>query len=192
MRLFVALTPPARLQRELERQAVRFRGLCRGGRLVPRENLHLTLAFLGETDRRPAVEAAMTAAAGAPFVLRTAPPGRFPGKRGDLWWMGVEEAPPLLALRRRLVRALGEAGVWLDDAKPSRPHITLGRDLRPEPGADLRAWAAGCPPRSWRVETLTLMESRPNPGGAPRYIPLFHCPLREREYEKEADVPRKP
>ena len=176
MRLFVALVPPEEVQRRLEAEGRALRGLCGGGRMVPRENLHLTLAFLGETDCRRAVERAMARAAGAPFSLATAPPGRFPGRRGELWWMGVAERPPLLALRRRLVRALGEEDVWLDDAKPFRPHITLGRDLRPLPGAELSAWAAACPAASWQVTAMTLMESRREADGL-RYIPLFRCPL---------------
>lgn len=176
MRLFVALVPPEGLRRDLERQGRGLRALCERGRMVPWENIHLTLAFLGETERRAGAERAMARAAGAPFSLRTARPGRFSGKKGDLWWMGVEESPPLLALRRRLVRALGEEGVWLDDAKSFRPHLTLGRDLRPLPGADLAAWAAACPQHCWRVGALTLMESRREEAGL-RYIPLSRCPL---------------
>ena len=176
MRLFVALVPPEKLRRALEEEGRALRALCGRGRMVSRENLHLTLAFLGETDCRRAVERAMARAAGAPFSLATAPPGRFPGRRGELWWMGVAERPPLLALRRRLIRALGEGDVWLDDVKPFRPHITLGRDLRPLPGADLSAWAAACPAEPWQVTAMTLMESRREADGL-RYIPLFRCSL---------------
>ena len=176
MRLFVALVPPEGLRRALEEEGKALRTLCGRGRMVPRENLHLTLAFLGENDRRRAVERAMVRAAGAPFSLATAPPGRFPGRKGELWWMGVEKRPPLLALRRRLVWALGEENVWLDDTKPFHPHITLGRDLRPLPGADVSAWAAKCTAEPWQVTALTLMESRREADGL-RYIPLFRFPL---------------
>ena len=79
MRLFVALVPPEGLRRDLERRGAELRGLCRRGRVVPWENIHLTLAFLGETDRRDAVERAMGRAAGAPFSLHTARPGLHPG-----------------------------------------------------------------------------------------------------------------
>lgn len=178
VRLFVALVPPEELRRDLERQGRGLRTLCQKGRMVPWENIHLTLAFLGETDRRTGAERAMERAAGAPFSLYTARPGRFSGKKGDLWWVGVEECPPLLALRRRLVRALGEEGVWLDDTKSFRPHLTLGRDLRPLPGADLTAWAAACPTDTWRAEELILMESRRDEGGL-RYIPLSRCPMKK-------------
>ena len=178
MRLFVALVPPEGLRRDLERRGEELRGLCRRGRVVPWENIHLTLAFLGETDRRDAVERAMGRAAGAPFSLHTARPGWFPGKKGELWWMGVEVSPPLLALRRRLVRGLGEEGVWMDDRKPFRPHLTLGRDLCPMDGAGLEGWAAACPVGVWRVREMTLMESQRDAGGL-RYIPLSRHPLKK-------------
>ena len=163
MRLFVALVPPEGLRRDLERRGEELRGLCRRGRVVPWENIHLTLAFLGETDRRDAVERAMGRAAGAPFSLHTARPGWFPGKKGALC---------------RLARGLTEAGVWMDDRKPFRPHLTLGRDLCPMDGAGLEGWAAACPVGVWRVREMTLMESRRDAGGL-RYIPLSRHPLKK-------------
>ena len=178
MRLFVALVPPEKLRQSLEQQGKRLRALCRSGRMVPWERIHLTLAFLGETDRRRAVERAMDRAAGAAFSLHIAGPGRFPGKRGDLWWMGVEESPPLHALRRRLVRALKEEGVGMEGTEAFRPHITLGRDLRPRTEADLEGWAASCPTGTWRVGEMTLMESRRADGG------LCYIPLCRRTLEK--------
>ena len=176
MRLFIAVDLPEPWKDALDQAARRLAAGSRQGTFTRRENFHLTLAFLGETDRRRAAERAMDRAAGAPFSLATAPPGRFPGRRGELWWMGVEARPALLALRRRLVRALREEGVWLDDAKPFRPHITLGRDLRPLPGAELAAWAASCPAEPWQVRAMTLMESRREADGL-RYIPLYRAPL---------------
>ena len=176
MRLFVALVPPEEFRRDLERQGRGLRALCQRGRMVPWENIHLTLAFLGETDRRAKAERAMERAAGAPFSLHITRPGRFSGKKGDLWWMGVEVCPPLLALRRRLVRSLGEEGMWLDDTKSFRPHLTLGRDLRPLPGADLTTWAAACTPGAWQTEELILMESRRDESGL-RYRPLSRCSM---------------
>ena len=73
MRLFIAvsLSPPVReallaAQRELRRQG--------RGAFPPPENLHLTLAFLGETDRPAQAEAALNAVSGRPFLWRWAAP----------------------------------------------------------------------------------------------------------------------
>lgn len=178
MRLFVALIPPEELRRDLERQGQRLQALCGRGKMVPWENIHLTLAFLGETDRGSGVERAMKRAAGAPFSLRTTCFGRFPQKKGEIWWMGVEESAPLLALRRRLVQALGEEEVWLDDSRPFQPHLTLGRGLKPENGTDLVPQLFFSPSNTWHVEEVALMESRRD-AGVLKYTPLVRLPLKE-------------
>ena len=49
MRLFVALVPPESLRRDLDAALAPARDSIRG-RWVPWENLHFTLAFLGEVD----------------------------------------------------------------------------------------------------------------------------------------------
>ena len=136
MRLFVALVPPEGLRRDLERRGEELRGLCRRGRVVPWENIHLTLAFLGETDRRDAVERAMGRAAGAPFSLHTARPGLHPGHEprrtllpteltmeeseelARLWFRKLEglcRFRPALALDRAVRTMKGEVGSILTE-----------------------------------------------------------------------------
>jgi 2'-5' RNA ligase len=83
LRLFVAIDMPdaakdalAVLAEELERQA-------EGGRFVPRENFHLTMAFIGETgrvnDAHAAVQRVNRLHLDEPFVLRLQGIGSFPG-----------------------------------------------------------------------------------------------------------------
>ena len=48
------------------------------------------------------------------------------GSFGDLWWAGIEHSEPLLAVTRRLRRALAEADIPFDRKRFS-PHITLIR-----------------------------------------------------------------
>ena len=71
MRLFVAVTPDDAMRRAvLQVQRSLAAGLTRGS-LTRAENLHLTLAFLGETppERVEAARRAMQAAAGVPFSV---------------------------------------------------------------------------------------------------------------------------
>lgn len=177
MRLFFALVPPEELCRALDRAARQLAAGCGRGRPVRRENLHLTLAFLGETERRRRAEAAMDRALVPAFPLRTAHPGRFSGRDGALWWVGFAPSPPLLEFRRRLAEALEEEGLWYDP-KPFRAHLTLGRGLSPRPEFDLEAWGAQLPGRRWWVDRAVLMESRREAGGL-RYIPLRTWALRK-------------
>ena len=120
MRLFLAiqLSPAVRealltAQADLRRQG--------RGSFPPPENLHLTLAFLGETDRLDQASAALHAVSSRPFSLAVGgPPGHF----GDLWWAGVRGDPALEDLALSLQADLRARGFRLED-RPFRPHITL-------------------------------------------------------------------
>ena len=122
MRLFIAIQLDrtlrqalVRAQESLARQGVR-------GRYTPPENLHLTLAFLGECPEAEPVLEAVEKVDFQPFSLALDGFGRF----GDLWWAGLAESGELTACVRRLRRALADAGLPFD-RKRFRPHITLLR-----------------------------------------------------------------
>ena len=122
MRLFIAIE----LSEEMKRAAAQAQdGLRRqrvGGNYTPAENLHMTLAFIGELPSAERATAALRAVDFAPFSLTADGVGCF----GDLWWMGVRADPALDALARIVRRALADAGVPFD-RKRFRPHVTLLR-----------------------------------------------------------------
>lgn len=100
-------------------------------RWVPAANLHLSLAFLGDT---PAGNIASikelleeVAAAVEPFPLHLRSLGYF-GRKGRprVVWAGVEAVDGLLLLQSRLSEGLELLGIETDK-RPYRPHITLGR-----------------------------------------------------------------
>lgn len=131
MRLFVAVNfgPDTRarllaLQEELRQRA-------EGGRFPPEENLHLTLAFLGECDetREAAAKSALDRLRFAPLKLSVDRVGRFARPGGEIWWAGLAPSPPLQTLQGSLVRLLGQEGFSLEP-RPFSPHITLGREVR--------------------------------------------------------------
>ena len=146
MRLFVAIRLPEpmkdaliRAQNDMYDRGVR-------GSFTPRENLHLTLAFIGEY---PDVDSALEALpAFEPFPLALEGLGCF----GDLWWAGLRPSPPLEAVVRRLRRALAGSGIPFDRKRFS-PHITL---IRRATGA-----LPGIAPEpvSMTVEAISLMRS---------------------------------
>lgn len=148
MRLFIAinLSEPmraalVRAQNELHDHGVR-------GSYTPEENLHLTLAFLGEVpDAGPVLEA-LSPVSFTAFELCLEGMGRF----GDLWWAGIRESAPLAALARRVRHALAESGVPFDRKRFS-PHITLLRGARGSM-PEIRLGSA-----SMTVDTVALMRS---------------------------------
>ena len=143
MRLFVAicLSPEMRdalvdLQRQMHAQRVT-------GNYTPVENLHLTLAFIGDYPDPEDVPLPDF----SPFDLRLSGYGCF----GDLWWAGIEKSPPLEACVRRLRRALSDAGIPFDKKRFS-PHVTLARRAQGHP-------ALSVPEVSMRVDRISLMRS---------------------------------
>lgn len=175
MRLFVAVRFDGAALDELcrVRDALARVKLC--GHMTARENLHLTLAFLGEQPEGavPQLRAAMERAAGAPFALTLATPGRFRQERGDIWWTGIQPYPPLEALARRLRRELVQSGFPVDE-KPFRAHITLGRGIV-LPEEFQREALPDCSARQ-AVLSIALMQSA-RIGGVLTYTPVFSVPL---------------
>ena len=127
MRLFIAIELSEPMKDALiDLQNRWYDGGVRGS-YSPEENLHLTLAFIGEApDGEPAREA-LSDLRFTPFELCLEGAGRF----GDLWWAGLRPSPPLDALARRVRHALAEGGVPFDRKRFS-PHITLLRKARGE------------------------------------------------------------
>ena len=176
MRLFVAAVPGEELLAALVQAQEDLRRLGGRGNFSARENLHLTLAFLGETDRPDGARRALSRLTGSPLALWAEGLGRFRRPEGDLCWAGIRPSPPLEAVARRLAGLLGEEGFSLEE-RPFRPHLTLARRLS-LPGG----WTPGLevllPPTPWRVERLDLMESTRREGRL-QYRSLQSFPLAE-------------
>ena len=118
------------------------------GNFTPEENLHLTLAFIGEYPDAEGVLDALSEVSFAPFELALEGMGCF----GDLFWAGLKDSAPLEALARSVRRALAERGIPFDRKRFS-PHITLIRRAAGKlPGLQLR-------PESMSVDAFSLMRS---------------------------------
>lgn len=137
-RLFVALDLPNGIKEAL---APLMRGLG-DVRWMNDDQLHLTLRFVGELDNGHANEVAdaLTLVPGVPFDLRLKGIGHFPPK-GDprVIWTGIERQPELIALKRRIDRALQQAGIERDP-KRYTPHVTLARLRHPPTQAGLATY----------------------------------------------------
>ena len=148
MRLFVAIrlseelkTALCQAQREMEARGIR-------GKFSPEENLHLTLAFIGDYPEAEPVLDALRTVRFRPFALSLDGIGCF----GDLWWAGIRDSAALTAVARRVRRALAENGIPFDRKRFS-PHITLIRK------AAKAAAGVSVPPAEMTVGVLSLMRS---------------------------------
>lgn len=122
MRLFIAIPLSDNLRSELTgvQTTLRTRGVK--GTFPPKENLHLTLAFIGDYPDPEEVLEVMETVPFHPFPLTLDGLGAF----HQVWWAGVEDSPELNAYAKRLRHALAETGIPYD-RKGFTPHITLVR-----------------------------------------------------------------
>lgn len=122
MRLFIAIDLSNEMKDALI--SVQNRMFDQGirGNYTPEENLHLTLAFIGEfPDAEPVLDV-LSEVIFTPFDIALEGLGCF----GDLWWAGIADAAPLLSVVRRVRRALADNAIPFDRKRFS-PHITLIR-----------------------------------------------------------------
>ncbi len=101
--------------------------------------------------------------------------GLLPQGTAGIWWVGVDPSEPLLRLHQHLAEAVRRAGFPLED-QPYRPHLTLGREIRLMPDADVTGMARTLPPLFMRVEAICLMESA-RVNGRLAYTPIRVHPL---------------
>lgn len=152
LRLFFALWPEEGIQARFEQAAQKLHRVC-GGKRSRRENIHLTLTFLGdvpaervETLRAVAVQAIVPA-----FDLNFDRLGWW--RRNQITWAAPSDPPsPLFDLVSALKAGLAAAGFKAED-RPYLPHLTLLRR------AHCRETHFELEPIAWPVREFVLVSS---------------------------------
>ncbi len=160
MRCFIAAWPDAATRLALAALADDVRQRIEHRRASRVEDLHLTLAFIGEmpSEGAPTLAAAIAKMRFSPFVLRLDRLGFF-AEAGVVWIGGSN------AMTQPLVQLAGRARAVLDtmnieyDARPLAPHVTLLRGVK-------RCDVASVVPIDWRVDSIALYRSAPQSAGS--------------------------
>ena len=154
MRLFIALRLSDRIRDVLveAQEEMRWKGVQ--GNYTKEENLHLTLAFIGEYPEPDEVLEAIGEVGFVPFRIALGETGTFP----DIWWAGIEPSDSLEALVKRLRRVLAEHGIPFD-RKKFVPHITLIRKPSCRAEIPLDEVIQRLPAESMTVDRISLMRS---------------------------------
>jgi 2'-5' RNA ligase len=124
IRLFVALALPDSVAESL----MLLQGGVPGARWSTREQLHLTLRFIGEVDGRDAaaIDDALATIRTPRFTLELKGVGEFGSKHPRALWAGVRDEAPVLHLQRKIESAVQRVGLQPEERKFS-PHVTLAR-----------------------------------------------------------------
>lgn len=165
-RLFISLPMDAAWSAALESIQEKLKAEGTQGRFMKLKNLHITLAFIGETTKEAAIRAILEELPFPATTLQLTQMGNF----GKLVYAGVQVEPALVEYVRQLKERLFEAGIPVD-RKPFRPHITLMRAC-PE-------WKpVALPELTMRADTAELMLSEFTDDGM-KYTPLLEIHPRE-------------
>ena len=141
MRLFVALAIPDIVARGL----MLLQGGVPGARWQSREQLHLTLRFIGEVDGRDAraIDDALAGIDVPAFALQLHGVGQFGNKQPHALWAAARKHEMLEHLQRKVdtaIRRVGQPPSAGDKyAHKFMPHVTVGRLRHPELDK-LREW----------------------------------------------------
>lgn len=98
-------------------------------RWLAADQMHLTLAFLGDvdTEAQVALETRLAEIRVAPFVLAVTGVGTFRHARPRVIWAGVGNGHPhLFALQKKVLDAALGAGLQME-LRSFHPHVTIAR-----------------------------------------------------------------
>jgi 2'-5' RNA ligase len=166
IRLFVALAVPDRI-------ADRLFGLqagVPGARWQTREQLHITLRFIGEVPGHHMrdVDSVLSGIPAPALGLRLKSVGEFGGKKPRALWTGVaSEDDTLLHFQRKIETALQRLGLAAEPRKYT-PHVTLAR-LRAAPVGAVMDWLtdhALFETEPWQPDAFHLYSSMLTGGGS--------------------------
>ena len=135
MRLFVALDIEPGIRRRIGEFRNQMREFAPDVRWVGPETFHVTLQFLGETEKLDQIRGALqqVECTAVPLAFRGA--GFFPNPKAPrVFWIGIEADEHLQELANSVGAALKPLG-FERDAGPYKPHLTLARagSGRPKP-----------------------------------------------------------
>ena len=191
MRLFVALDIDAGIRQRIGEFREQMRAYARDVRWVAPETFHVTLQFLGETEKLDEIKRALEQVRGSAIGLSFHGTGFFPNPKSPrVFWVGIESDENLPQLAESIGESLRPTG-FERDAGPFKPHLTLARSGsgRPKPvrgeqaSAGLRALVVKLetvPPAEFGRMTareFCLYQSRLSPSGA-KYTKLATYALR--------------
>ncbi len=152
-------------------------------RIIPSENWHITLIFLGPTPRIDEAISILDAYEGRPLPLILGGFGTFGRGREKTLWVGVDPSPALVACQRRLRAAFQNAGFDVPD-RAFKPHLTFTRRWPTKGAVSLDELRAAVQPITTEARSLQLLQSVQEEGKT-RYIELFRKDLPDNNHPRD-------
>ncbi len=138
------------------------------GNFSEKENLHLTLVFIGETERTEEIKTAISEIEFPSFSFKISGTGTFEKK---IFWAGTEENKNLANLEKTVFKKLKSLGLELEE-REFVPHITLARKFRPGENFKKEETEKLLPEKAVFANRISLMKSE-RASGVLRYTEIY-------------------
>ena len=146
-------------------------------RITHPENWHVTLVFLGKTDRiEDAVETLDRLDHGS-FPVLIGGFGTFGKRDRRVLWAGVDPSPGLMDCQRTLQKLYRTAGFQLQE-RAFKPHITFSYKWDPRNQVDMDELRGAVAPIFTKISSVRLLISEPEQGRT-HYRELFRKELHD-------------
>lgn len=170
-RLFIAVAPPPDARAALDAW---LRPYDLPGRLVPPENWHITLRFIGDADEvtyERLLGGLSENDPGPAFTIRLGGLGAFPRPgRATVAWVALVGGGDRLAGLSEIAEEACQAAGLQPEERPFRAHLTVSR-IRPARDVGTTVAASRDSGIAWRCDRFTVYQSHQG-RGHPRYEPL--------------------
>lgn len=174
IRVFYAIEFDKNIKEYIYKKQQSIKKLSTKGNFTRKENIHLTIQFIGEvkpSEIENFSEALNDIAKGInKLSIDLKSIGYFPRKDGNIVWVGVEKSEELQNIYSNLCKNLANLGCKIDD-RPYNPHITIGRKVKFDKDFNDIKKAMDIN-KSIDIKKISLMESK-SINGILKYIPKF-------------------
>lgn len=177
VRLFIAINFDEATKNAIYNTMKRLQSYTEQGSYTYKENLHLTLVFIGElpVSKIDTIKACMDQIKSEPFTITIGGIGRFKRRGGDIYWIGVKKNPSLLSLYKQLCERLISSGFDIED-REYKPHLTIARRVIVSDDFCEAQFSKSVPNMDILVQNIYLMKSERIKGKL-TYTPIYQKKL---------------
>ncbi|NLP31304.1 MAG: RNA 2',3'-cyclic phosphodiesterase [Clostridiales bacterium] len=158
IRLFIAINFKEEVKDTLLDIQKQLKGYAEKGNFTRRENLHLTVVFIGETMNLEAVKNAMDKVSVDPFNITISGLGKFRRRGGDIYWLGIDKSDKLNNLYNQISSELYNLGFDIEK-REYKPHLTLGREVILQRNFNEIEFNENLSPITMDISRISLMKS---------------------------------
>ena len=136
MRLFVALDIPKEIRERIKTYMSLLQREVPGVKWVRPEGLHVTLKFIGNTDKMEAIKRELQSVKSVPLEVRFRGAGFFTPRSPRVFWIGVEGLQ-IAAFAKDIDARLQSIEIPAEE-REFNPHLTLAREGSGHPRGDTK------------------------------------------------------